>query len=280
MLLPTLAAGAEWFAKLGSSFARMASTYPRLTRVIVGVTTGLIAFKVVAIASAYAYTFLKGAVLSLVVAYRAFVAGLALARVGMVGMNGLALISAARLRLVTLAQTALNLAMRANPLGLIVLGLTACAGAAYALIRHWRPLHDFFHGLWTDIQAVTRISVDWMMAKVQSLMQPLQALGRVWNKLSGWVHSENLPAVSLGQTITAPSSKQTSVQITQLLPLREAANMPASNNHTVHLNAPITIYAQTATDAKTIASEVQKALQQHTRQLQSQQRAALYDKVN
>ncbi|MGB0503596.1 MAG: phage tail tape measure protein, partial [Thalassolituus sp.] len=64
LLLPTIAAGAQLFAGMASWVSGAAQEYPWLTKVIVGATVGLVALKVTAIAGAYAFTFLKGGVLS------------------------------------------------------------------------------------------------------------------------------------------------------------------------------------------------------------------------
>ncbi|WP_144077910.1 phage tail tape measure protein, partial [Solemya velum gill symbiont] len=101
LLLPTIAAGAELFAGMASWVSDAAQEYPILTKVIVGATVGLVAIKVSAIAGAYAFTFLKGGVLSLMTAYRTLSAGLALAQLGMARMNVLSALSAVRMGVVT-----------------------------------------------------------------------------------------------------------------------------------------------------------------------------------
>ncbi len=165
LLLPTVAAGAELFAGMASWISGAAQEYPFLAKVIVGATVGLIALKVTAIAGAYAFTFLKGGVLSLVTAYRTLSAGLALAQLGMARMNVMSALSAARMGIVTAAQWALNMAMTANPIGLIVAGIAALAGAAYLLIQYWEPIGEFFSGLWDGVKEVTSGAVDWLLGK-------------------------------------------------------------------------------------------------------------------
>ena len=59
VLLPTLTAGANCFAKLGSSVSRAAQAHPWLTKVIVGTTVGLMTLKVVAIAARMRSLFCK-----------------------------------------------------------------------------------------------------------------------------------------------------------------------------------------------------------------------------
>ncbi len=160
LLLPSVAAGAELFAGMASWVSGAAQEYPWLTKVIVGATVGLVTLKVTAIAGAYAFTFLKGGVLSLVTAYRTLSAGIAMAQLGMARMNILSALSAVRMGVVTAAQWALNVAMTANPIGLIVVGIAALAGAAFMLIKYWEPIGEFFSGLWDGVKNITSGAVD------------------------------------------------------------------------------------------------------------------------
>jgi phage-related minor tail protein len=73
----------------------------------------------------------------------------------MARMNILSALSAARMGIVTAAQWALNIAMTANPIGLIVAGIAALAGAAYVLIQYWEPIGEFFSGLWEGVKEMT-----------------------------------------------------------------------------------------------------------------------------
>ncbi len=51
----------------------------------------------------------------------------------------------------TAAQWLLNVALNANPIGLIVAGVAALAAGAYLLIRNWEAVKGFFAGLWRSI---------------------------------------------------------------------------------------------------------------------------------
>ena len=213
VLLPTLATGADAFARIASTVSQAAQEYPLLTKVMVGATVGLIGLKVVAIAGTYAFTFLKGGVLTLVTAYRTLSAGLALAQLGMTRLNVLSTLSAVRMGVVTAAQWALNVAMTANPIGLIVTGIAALAGAAYVLIQHWEPLGAFFSNLWGNIKTVTAEVVDWLLSKLSVLASPFQVLGKVWDGITGWwgdeeaesapVRTKPLAAAALGAALSA-----------------------------------------------------------------------------
>ena len=198
LLPPTIAAGTQLFAAMASGVSGAAQEYPWLTKVIVGATAGLVALKVTSIAGAYAFTFLKGGVLSLVAAYRTLGAGIAMAQLGMARMNILSALSAVRMGVVPAAQWALNVAMTANPIGLIVVGIAALAGAAFMLIKYWKPIGEFFSGLCGGVKNITSGAVDWLLGKMDLLAKPFELLGYTWNAVSGWLGGD--------ESADAPSS--------------------------------------------------------------------------
>lgn len=50
-------------------------------------------------------------------------------------------------------MAAFNLVLAANPIGLIIVAVTALAAAAYLIYRNWEPISGFFSGLWDGIKA-------------------------------------------------------------------------------------------------------------------------------
>lgn len=52
------------------------------------------------------------------------------------------------------AQGVLNAVMSANPIGLIILGITALVVAVMAMVKHWEGFAEFFKGLWEGIKNV------------------------------------------------------------------------------------------------------------------------------
>ena len=289
LLLPTIAAGAELFAGMASWVSGAAQEYPFLTKVIVGATVGLVALKVTAIAGAYAFTFLKGGVLSLVTAYRTLSAGIALAQLGMARMNMLSALSAARMGIVTAAQWALNVAMTANPIGLIVVGIAALAGAAVMLIKYWEPIGEFFSGLWEGVKNLTSGAVDWLLGKMGLLAKPFELLGAAWSAVSGWLggdevadtpsagNKRKLATAVVGTTLAAQPAMALPDSTVDAMPQIEAVSTATHNQQSVSIEAPITIHAAPGMDEQAIAGEVQKALEQREARASSQRRGALFD---
>jgi Phage-related minor tail protein len=290
LLLPTVAAGAELFAGMASWVSGAAQEYPFLTKVIVGATVGLVALKVTAIAGAYAFTFLKGGVLSLVTAYRVLSAGLALAKLGMVRLNILSALTAARMGIMTAAQWALNVAMTANPIGLIVAGVAALAGVAFVLIKYWEPIGEFFSGLWDGVKEVTGTAVDWLLGAIKLLLNPFRLLGTVWNSVSGLFGGEGdqagsvqgkknnkLATAAVGAALATQPVMALPDATVNALPQIEEVSATTHNQNTVSIDAPITIDASPGMDERAVANEVQKALEQRQARAESDRRSALFD---
>jgi phage-related minor tail protein len=57
------------------------------------------------------------------------------------------------------ALLAIGRVLMANPLGLAI---TAIAGAAYLVYKHWEPISDFFSGLWENVKSAAATAWDWL----------------------------------------------------------------------------------------------------------------------
>jgi len=77
------------------------------------------------------------------VANRAVVIGLAIQQKTMAVWTGV----------VTAAQWAWNAALTANPIGLVITGITAFGAIAYTVYKKWEPIKLFFKELWGTIKS-------------------------------------------------------------------------------------------------------------------------------
>ena len=76
----------------------------------------------------------------------------------------------ARTWLWTAAQWALNAAMDANIIGLIILGITALIAAGVLLYKNWEPIKEFFSGLWDGIVSGFNAAIDWIIQKFTAVV--------------------------------------------------------------------------------------------------------------
>ncbi|WP_240911968.1 phage tail tape measure protein [Vibrio sp. HDW18] len=146
------------------AIADLVERFPFLTQLIGGAVMGLIALKTVMI----------GVKLAQIAWNMAMLTGAQ--RIGL--LAGLQRTLAAATAIWTGAQWALNVALNANPIGLVVLAVMALIGAVALIVKHWEPIGEFFSNLW-----------DGIVAKFQSAMQFISnTIGTIkgwWDSLFG-----------------------------------------------------------------------------------------------
>lgn len=127
--------GAELLSKLAPVITTITENLPIFAVGLGGVTAALIAFKLAALAATAAEQ----------------------------GMT-LAQYAAAA------AQGVLNAVMSANPIGLIILGITALVVAVMAMVKHWDGFAEFFVKMWEGIKKAFTATVDWIKTNWQALL--------------------------------------------------------------------------------------------------------------
>ena len=79
------------------------------------------------------------------------------------------------------AQAVLNAVMSANPIGLIILGITALVVAVMAMVKNWEAFSEFFVKMWGGIKKAFTVTVDGIKKTWQSL------LGAIKDPLAGTI---------------------------------------------------------------------------------------------
>ena len=88
----------------------------------------------------------------------------------------------------TAAQWALNVAMSANPIGLIVLGLAAVAGAVYLIIQNWDVLKTWIINL--GIFMIKMNPFYLMVEGIFKLFPGVEAWFKgLWDRVTGFIHT-------------------------------------------------------------------------------------------
>lgn len=172
--------------------------FPILSQVVAGTIVALIAFKAASIAGRFAFSYFSDA---LVVGRKVmdfFAAStvrnnivMALARVrtiatagAMLFMAGTQKALAASSAVMTGAQWALNTAMMANPIGLVIAGIIALIAVVALVIRYWEPLGAFFGRLWEGIKSA--FSSAWEFIKGVLAWDPLAMITTYWEPLKAF----------------------------------------------------------------------------------------------
>ena len=203
VLLPPLNSLLGIVGKVVGGIAELADRFPMVTKVVVGLTMGLIAMKVAAIAGGYAWTFIQGGWLSAVTAIRTLQAGITLTTMRLKMFNAAALITHARTKalavggaikgfagtLVSLAGKAiplvigglkaLTVALMTNPVGLIIGGIALAAGL---IITFWEPIKGFFSGLWDGVKSIFSTAWEWFKGILS--FSPLGLIIGNWSGIS------------------------------------------------------------------------------------------------
>ena len=288
VLLPTIASLAKGFATVARGVSSFAQEFPTLTKWVVGITVGLATLKVVTIAGAFAFTFLHGGVLSLVTAYRTLSAAFTLAQLGLLRFNAIATLAAIKTKVITAAQWAWNLAMSANPISLIVIGIGSLITAGVLLVSHWDTVSNFFSSMWESIKKNTVDAVSWLIDKISLLMLPFELLGQVASFIFGNDESNALQdkitktnnavkTAALGTAITSTTALAAPLSTTELPDTLSPASI--QNTQAVSIDAPITINTVPGMDAIAVGNEVQRVLDERQARAESERRGNLFDGV-
>ena len=90
-------------------------------------------------------------------------------------------------KLQAIAQGALNAVMNANPIGLIIIAVTALVAAFVYLWDNCEGFRNFWIGLWDGIKNAVSVAVDWVKNCWENLKKAFSSAGEffagIWNKI-------------------------------------------------------------------------------------------------
>ena len=150
-LIPTFTKVVDGAAWVTSGMIGLTERFPTLTKWVGLAGTGIGALGISVIAGGYAWTVMSGGVLGAVKMYRIMQGACLLTRTQLMFLAAQQKVAVVATAALTAAQWAWNVALNANPLGLLVAGVAALVGAAYVVYKYWEPISDFFGGLWDKV---------------------------------------------------------------------------------------------------------------------------------
>ncbi|MDH5525146.1 MAG: phage tail tape measure protein, partial [Desulfobulbaceae bacterium] len=152
ILLPPLnrvAAAAGWVT---DKAATLTAAFPKTSAVVLTAGAGLAALSVAGIAAGYASTFVVGGWLNAAKALKFAKLAAAGNTEALLKYNFVSKAVSVATTAWTAAQSALNIAMVANPIGLVVAGAAALGAAALVVYQNWQPISAFFGGVWAGVK--------------------------------------------------------------------------------------------------------------------------------
>ncbi len=151
LFFPAVRAMASGLRAVANATTGLVARFPIATKIIGGLVAGLIGAKIAGLALGYTWTYLKGGFLAVKGAILGVKSALILARTYTVAFGLASKATAAGQAMMTAAQWALNVALNANPIGLVVAGVAALGAAAYVVWRNWATIKSAVLGFWDSI---------------------------------------------------------------------------------------------------------------------------------
>lgn len=136
----------------------------------------------------------------------------------------------------TVIQWAWNAAMTANPIGLVIAGIAALAGAAYLVYKHWKPIVEWFKGVF-----------GWIGDAIGSFF------GKA-DKIKAEVKKEENETVKVEKEAEKPQTdnapKEYAVEQPEKVKIEPFSSAPSASNKTVNITiSNFTINSQTIEEA-------------------------------
>ena len=99
-------------------------------------------------------------------------------------MSGTQKALAAGTAVMTGAQWALNAAMMANPIGLVIAGVVALIAVVALIVKYWEPISGFFAGLWDGVKSA--FASGWEFIKTVFMWSPIGLIMQAWGPITGF----------------------------------------------------------------------------------------------
>lgn len=254
VLLPPLNWMVGKLGVLANGLTYMADKFPTLTNVVVGATVGLIGLKIAMIGGSFVASVFVGTLTSFKIVM---------------------LTASHAMKAVTAAQWLWNIALNANPIGLVVAGVGALIGAGYMLYKNWDSVLEWFNKA---------------LGKIGDLFG---WLGDTWNSFFGSddekkvslkpvieepkpIMTKPLKAAAVGTALAVTPTALPDAHANDLMTSPPALEQAISNQATSGVTYNITINATGGNEQK-IAEAVRLEIERIERDKAALNRGALHD---
>ena len=161
LFLPAIKSIANGMKSLTNTLNSFIETHPVLTRGVFYAVAGFTAYVAV--------------VKALMIAKSALAVGTTLLASKTLLLNGVVTTATVVTKAVTVAQWALNAALTANPIGLIVAGVAALIGVGIALYKNWDKISKFFITAWENIKSAVAGGFEYISGILPKVLEKILA---------------------------------------------------------------------------------------------------------
>lgn len=161
LFLPAIKSITNGMKSLTNTLNSFIEAHPTLTRGVVYAVAGFTAYVAV--------------VKSLMIAKSALAVGTTLLASRTLLLNGVVTTATFVTKAVTVAQWALNAALTANPIGLVVAGVAALIGVGIALYKNWDKISKFFITAWENIKSAVSSGFEYISGILPKVMEKILA---------------------------------------------------------------------------------------------------------
>lgn len=172
---------------------------------------------------------------SIVGSYATLTYALGMASAASARFNIVSALGSGIMKALAAAQWLVNVAMTANPIGLVIAAVAGLIALAAYLVDDWGAVGNFFLGLWDGIKSVFSSGVDYVMGIIDMLTSPMKAISSLFDGVASWFGDDEeknvniKKATTLANEVSATSDKvapaiETSGKVAQVEPIGQVSS--------------------------------------------------------
>lgn len=279
LFLPAIKSIANGMKSLTNTLNSFIETHPVLTRGVFYAVTGFTAYLAV--------------VRMLMIAKSALAVGTTLLASKTLILNGVVTTTSVITKVMTVAQWALNSALLANPVGLVIAGIAGLIGAGVALYKNWEKISSFFVSAWESIKSAVSAGFEYISGMLPKIMEkilaPFEAVKNGVAKVKSFLFGDNQENnVKLNTTTIYKPVETSAIPVNQsvITPVTNTPNIAgyyekggAVQKHSLNnsVNAPVNYSPNITINGPANKNEIQEAVKLSQKEFEKMYNQQLYN---